>query len=191
MSMTQTLEQKNRKLIVKLVLVVIGMFAFATLALPPLYDAFCDLTGLNGKVELKAADAPSAAASGNSAGSGETVRAQFTTKVDRAIPWHFESKTKSIDVVPGETVTLSFTATNLAKSGMSGRAVPSVTPAQATGYLRKMECFCFQEQYLEAGETKDMPLQFYFAEDIPEDIKEVTLSYTLYKMENQDGSAIN
>lgn len=189
--MTQTLEQKNRKLIVKLVLVVIGMFAFATLILPPLYDAFCDLTGLNGKVELKAADAPTAAKSSDLAGTGETVRAQFTTKVDKAIPWHFESKTKSIDVVPGEPVTLSFVATNLAKTGMSGRAVPSVTPAQATGYLRKMECFCFQEQYLEAGETKDMPLQFYFAEDIPEEIKEVTLSYTLYKMENQDGSATN
>lgn len=191
MNITQTLDHKNRKLVLKLVLVVVGMFLFATFIMPPLYEAFCDITGLNGKVELKAAAAPEATDSTASGATLDTVRTQFTTKVDRAIPWHFESKTKSLDVVPGKPVTLSFEVTNLAKIGMSGRAVPSVTPAQATGYLRKMECFCFQEQFLEAGETKEMPLQFYFAEDMPEEIQEVTLSYTLYKMENQDGSATN
>lgn len=184
--MLQTLEQKNKKLVIKLVLIVVGMFVFATLLLPPLYDAFCDLTGLNGKVELRAASAPTESTASTPAGVPiRTVQTQFTTSVDKAIPWRFESQVNSVKATPGEKVNLAFEVTNNAKVGMYGRAVPSITPSHATGYVRKMECFCFQEQYLEAGETKEMPLQFYIADDIPEEIGEITLSYTLYKMEKE------
>jgi len=184
----QTLEQKNRKLILVLAGVVAGMFAFATLVMPPLYDAFCNLTGLNGKVELTAANIPASNQSDAQSALLPQVDVIFTTKTDKAIPWIFKPLTGGIKVTPGKTSTVEFSVTNPTKNGMSGRAIPSVSPAQATAYLRKVECFCFQEQYLEAGETKVMPLQFYFTDEIPDDIKEVTLSYTLYEMEKEDGS---
>ena len=204
--MDNTLQQKNTKLIWTLIAVVIGMFAFATLIMPPLYDAFCDWTGLNGKVELKSAAAPevksdnpylvstetaeaqAALAETTPAVAAREVRVQFIAKADRSIPWDFKPVNNGINVVPGKASNIQFEVTNLTKTGMTGRAVPSVTPAQATPYLRKMECFCFQEQHLEAGQTKLMPLQFYFTEELPEDIKEVTLSYTLYNMEKKNGS---
>ncbi len=191
--MIQTLEQKNRKIIIILISVVTGMFAFATLLLPPLYDAFCNLTGLNGKVDLTAAEAPTTNQSTNTQ-SGVAmphIDVILTTKTDKAIPWIFKPLNNGIRVTPGQSSHVEFSVTNPTKTGMSGRAIPSVSPAQATAYLRKIECFCFQEQYLAAGETKIMPLQFYFTDEIPDDIREVTLSYTLYEMEKEDGSSSN
>ena len=63
---------------------------------------------------------------------------------------------------------------------MTGQAVPSVTPGQASRYLNKIECFCFTQQTLEAGEEMEMPVQFYMAEDLPGEVGTVTLSYTLF-----------
>jgi len=192
--MQSSLEYKNKRLIVILTSIAVGMFAFATLLLPPLYDVFCDLTGLNGKIDLSAPAVPAQSVAqvstenGTNQAASRTLQVQLTTKTDRAIPWIFNSESNGVRMTPGESTLVSFQVTNPTKKAMSGRAIPSVTPAQATQYLRKIECFCFQEQHLAAGETRDMPLKFYFTEDIPENIKEVTLSYTLYAMETDNGS---
>lgn len=205
--MNQAIEHKNRRLIFKLIGVVIGMFAFAVFIMPPLYDAFCDLTGLNGKMELTRSEAPvvskSQAASSSddssasdqsatvdeTANAADTIKVQLTTKIDKSIPWTLEPEIKGLKVVRGKMSQVDFKAVNLANIGITGRAIPSVSPAQATAYLRKMECFCFQEQYLGPNESKIMPMQFYFTDDLPESIKEITLSYTVYNMEKEDGSS--
>ncbi len=206
--MAQTLQHKNTRLIVVLSGVVLGMFAFATLIMPPLYQAFCDWTGLNGKVDLTASEAPSGAEENPYLVSSTTkesqkaldtttttetaaahqVQVQLVAKADASIPWKFKPVERSLQVIAGKASNINFEVTNITKEDMTGRAVPSVSPAQATPYLRKIECFCFQEQHLKAGETKLMPLQFYFTEDLPKEIQEVTLSYTLYNKENSDVS---
>jgi len=181
--MSQTLAVKNRKIAVILLGVVIGMFLFATVLMPPLYDAFCELTGLNGKITAPAA----APAITNGAAARPSINVQFVTKTDKDMPWYFRSATRSVKSIPGEPQVVKFTVVNRSNEAMTGRAIPSVSPAHAAQYLRKMECFCFQKQPLGAGESKQMPVRFYFTDDVPENIRDITISYTLYRSENNNG----
>ena len=87
-------------------------------------------------------------------------------------------------MIPGEQNLVYFEVHNPTNKDMIGRAVPSISPASAAKYVEKMECFCFQEQPLAAGETKLMPLNFYLDADIPDDVKELTMGYTLYNKES-------
>jgi cytochrome c oxidase assembly protein subunit 11 len=74
-----------------------------------------------------------------------------------------------------------FEVKNITSEVISGQAIPSVTPGKATAYLKKIECFCFVQQTLKPGETREMPLRFYVSPDLPEDVKEMTLSYSFFK----------
>ncbi len=166
----------HKPLIVKLLVVGVCMFAFS-FALVPLYNVFCELTGLNGKTENSAAVASVVI------DRERQVTVEFLATVDPSIPWKFQPEIAQMVVYPGEVKRINFTAQNLTAEPMSGRAVPSVAPGLAAEQFKKMECFCFVEQPLNGGETKLMPLQFYIDPALPKDIKTVTLSYTLYKVD--------
>ena len=190
-----SLAKKNARLGKQLLIVVIGMFAFATLILPPLYDVLCDITGLNGKIELKAAakpDVPTLDSNldltesvASKAISAHTVNVEFTTKVHSGMPWTFKAQQNSTDASPGVSQVVLFDVHNPTNQTMTAQAIPSISPAHAAQYVRKMECFCFQEQVLAARESKSMPLRFYLDESTPSDIKELTLSYTLYNKDQK------
>ena len=81
---------------------------------------------------------------------------------------------------PGQVETVLFEAKNITSQVVVGQAIPSVTPGQAAAHLKKIECFCFQRQELKPGETKIMPLRFFVSNDLPEDVKEMTLSYSFF-----------
>jgi cytochrome c oxidase assembly protein subunit 11 len=164
----------NNKTVKKLLLVVIAMFGFG-FALVPLYDVFCDITGLNGKTNSTAV-----AYTASSVDKSRTVRVQFITRNAKGIPWKFEPVVNEIDVHPGEMKLVSFYAKNNASYDIIGQAVPSVSPGLAANYFHKIECFCFTQQPLVAGTEVEMSLQFYVDLELPADIKTLTLSYTLY-----------
>ncbi len=166
----------NNALVAKLVCIVLGMFGFG-FALVPLYDVFCDLTGINGKTNREAAVYRT-----QDVDSNRTVRVEFITRVNAGMSWQFEPVSPSVTVHPGELTRVEFKVHNPQAEGVWGQAVPSVSPGTAALYLNKTECFCFEQQHLLAGESLTMPMQFYVDPQLPEDIHFLTLQYTLYKV---------
>jgi len=167
-------QPNNGKLVLKLVAVVIGMFGFG-FALVPLYDVFCDLTGINGKTRNEAAIYNSVEID-----TDREVTVEFITRTHTGMPWEFRAEAKRIKVHPGELNTVSFYVRNPARSQIVAQAIPSVSPGQAALFLNKTECFCFNQQPLDGGKEAHMPMQFYVDPQIPEDIHYFTVQYTLY-----------
>ena len=161
---------------VKLLAVVFGMFCFG-FALVPLYDVICDVTGLNGKTggryevsEVLEVD------------ESRWITVQFTASKNADMPWVFAPSDVVLKVHPGEINETYFVAKNPTGQRMVAQAVPSVAPFSVAQYLHKTECFCFDQQVLEAGESVEMPLRFFVDGDIPERFSKLTLSYTLFNL---------
>lgn len=175
-------EYKNveaTRMVKRLVLVVFGMFGFG-FAMVPLYDAICDITGLNGKTAGKYESA-----SAQVVNAERKVKIQFLTNNNAGMPWEFKSASPALEVHPGEMNEVVFYAKNPARNTMTAQAIPSVTPYYAAQYLHKTECFCFDQQQLASGESIDMPMRFIIDSQIPEDIKSLTLSYTIFDITEQ------
>jgi cytochrome c oxidase assembly protein subunit 11 len=175
----QTVAQRNRQLLVRLGVVVTGMFLFAVFVMPPIYDAFCELTGLNGKTSGKASAASAVV------DKERQITVEFLVDTDKGLPWDFTHETPTMAVHPGEISKTMFAVRNRASDVIVGRAVPSISPNEAAKYFRKTECFCFEEQRLEGGARKAMPMIFYIDPAIPKHITTVTLSYKFYNLTNQ------
>lgn len=166
--------QANKRLGYKLVWIVAGAVAF-TIALVPLYDVMCRLTGLNGKTINQAAIQQQAV------DESRWVTVEFTSSVMSGLSWNFSPKQSSIRVHPGKIETVLFEAKNMTGQVVAGQAVPSVSPSLASLHLKKIECFCFTKQSLAPGEVKEMPLRFYVSPDLPAEVKAITLSYAFFK----------
>jgi cytochrome c oxidase assembly protein subunit 11 len=113
------------------------------------------------------------------------IRITFNASVSDVLPWKFTPQQREVRVLPGETALAFYTASNKSEHDIIGVATYSVTPAQVAPYFSKIQCFCFEEQRLNAGETVDMPVFFYIDPDIINDlnargIETVTLSYTFF-----------
>ena len=174
MSEMQSSEQRIRKSLIKLVGGAVLMFGFA-FALVPLYDVFCDITGLNGRPNDSAVAGPEGEADAE-----RLVTVEFTASNNKDMPWAFEPDVKRVRLHPGEIKQITFLASNPTEHRMYGQTVPSIAPGQAASYLKKTQCFCFDKQKLEAGETQHMPVIFYLDPELPKHINTVTLSYTLF-----------
>ena len=172
----------NPKIIGKLLLVVVAMFGFG-FALVPLYDVFCDVTGLNGKTGDKVSfeTAPIVDES-------RLIKITFLASLNEQMPWEFKPQQSFIEVHPGQPTTISYIAKNISDKSIVGNAVPSVAPGLAAAYFQKTECFCFTQQELKAGEEKIMPVTFIVDSELSTDIKEIALSYTFFisKQNKQD-----
>lgn len=175
MSEQHNIKQANTKLIRKLSLIVVGMFVFAVAVLPPMYDAICEFTGLNGKTSNEAADVSEAVVDQE-----RSITIQFLADTDPDMAWDFKPNTFSIKVHPGEIHKVDYHVFNPTTHLIVGQAIPSVSPAQATPYFKKTECFCFNNQELNGGAEMDMPLIFYVDPEIPKSVSTITLSYRLY-----------
>ncbi|KAA1157619.1 cytochrome c oxidase assembly protein [Pseudoalteromonas fuliginea] len=161
-----------------LVLICIGMFAFA-FALVPLYDVFCDVTGLNGKPSLEQAEQSTQIVQNREVG------VSFTTHAQSGAPFEVKSKEYSVVVKPGAMREVMFSAKNNSNLDKVMQAVPSVSPGKAAKYLHKIACFCFDQQPLKAGEELEFKLLFYVDIALPSDIEELTLSYTVFDISEQ------
>jgi cytochrome c oxidase assembly protein subunit 11 len=164
---------------------VAGMVGLSFAAVP-LYRVFCQATGYNGT--------PQRAAAGPKEVLDKTIRIRFDGNVDRSLPWRFVPEKPTMDVKIGETALAYFKATNPIDHAMSGTAVFNVAPEQAGLYFTKIECFCFKQQTLAAGQTAEMPVTFFVDPKIVDDedtknIDEITLSYTFYRTDPAPGVA--
>jgi len=173
----------HSKLVRKLVLLAVGMFGFG-FAMWPLYTVFCDLTGLGGR-GVKVVES-----AGDLQKSDRQVRVRFDATVNSGLPWVFQPKEKSAMVPLGEMTEAFYMAMNPAGEAIAGQAIYNVTPPEASLYFVKTECFCFTEQILQANETREMPVYYFIQPDLPEYIKEITLSYTFFRDESADAVAL-
>ena len=174
----------NKKVIRSLLFVVIAMFGFG-FALVPLYDVFCDITGLNGKTGDQYVSAEPIQVD-----TSREIKVEFLANLNAEMPWEFKPLTNVVKVHPGEAARIEYVARNKTDRDIIGQAVPSVTPGLAAAHFQKTECFCFTEQVLKAGEEKIMPVVFMIDPSVDEDVHEVTLSYTFFiKQGSEDAKA--
>jgi cytochrome c oxidase assembly protein subunit 11 len=158
----------------KLGALVVGMFVFAVWVMPPIYDVFCEITGLNGKTGSRYE-----AVSGG-IDTSRTITVQFVATNNEGMPWEFGPEVRTVKVHPGEQTRINYLAHNRTGKDMIGQAIPSLTPFKAATYFHKTECFCFEQQILKAGETAELPMFFIVDLDLPAHIRTITLSYTLF-----------
>lgn len=151
----------------------------------PLYRMFCQVTGYGGT--------PQRAEAATGEVLDRTVRIRFDANVAKGFPWRFTPEQQTMDVKIGETALAFYKAANPTDAPVSGTAVFNVVPEQAGRYFTKIECFCFQQQTLAAGQNVDMPVTFFVDPKIVDDmdtksISEITLSYTFYPSGDAGGA---
>ena len=173
----------NLRMLGKLAVVAAAMFGFGY-ALVPLYKTICDALGIN---VLSVAEQRTGLASG-------TRERPANTQVDRSRtitvefdanargPWDFKPALRSVQVHPGEMATVMYEFRNKQNRTMAAQAIPSYAPRQAASHFNKLECFCFNEYTLQAGESKQWPVVFYVDPKLPRDVTTITLSYTFFEV---------
>ena len=177
-------QRATRRLVARLMLVAVGMFGFG-FALVPLYDVFCDLTGINGKTGR----VDEATALTTEVDNSRWVTVEFVANVSSDLPWQFRPEERRVRVHPGEVAETSFYAQNSTSEDVIGQAVPSVAPSIAAKYFNKTECFCFTQQTLKSGEGKQMPVRFIVDPGLPREITTITLAYTFFESKQPQASA--
>jgi len=166
----------NRSMLVKLVVVALLMFGFG-FALVPMYRAICAITGINNLVQR---DVGAREAKNTQVDASRTISIEFDANARG--PLQFKPEQSSLDVHPGEVMTVMYQVTNEQGRTVQAQAIPSYAPKQATEYFKKIECFCFTQQTLAANETKRMPVVFVVDPKLPKDVKTITLSYTFFEL---------
>ncbi len=170
----------------KLAVVVVGMFAFVFVVMVPLYNTFCEVFGINGKYSGKQYAVEQAKPD-----QSRSVKVIFVASRAETMPWEFHPEAVNVVVHPGALNNIAYLAKNTTGKDMVAQAVPSFVPARAAQYFHKTECFCFQRQPLAAGASTSLPLQFIVDQDLPPDITEITLSYTIFDVTEMDKKSTN
>ena len=171
----------NVRMMGKLTVITVAMFAFGY-ALVPLYNAICEMTGIN---VLALGDR-------NIPGSIEALPVNTQVDASRTItvefdansrgPWEFKPAQRSLQVHPGEMATVMYEFQNVQDRRMSAQAIPSYAPQQAAAHFNKLQCFCFNQYTLEPGEKRSWPVVFVIDPKISRDVKTITLSYTFFEV---------
>jgi cytochrome c oxidase assembly protein subunit 11 len=157
--------------------IVFGM-AGLSFAAVPLYDLFCQVTGYGGTTQVDREGGPRAALD-------RRMTIRFSATVAGGLPWSFAPVERTVDIGVGADALAFYRAESLAGAPTTGTATFNVTPAKAGQYFVKLDCFCFNEQTLAAGEAADMAVSFYVDPKIAEDpnlddVTTITLSYTFF-----------
>lgn len=165
------------------VVVVMGGLAWASV---PFYNWFCKVTGFGG--------VPAVAEAGSEQILDKTIKIRFDASLERDMPWTFKPVERTMELKIGETGLAFYEAHNPTDRPIAGSAAYNVFPYEAGGYFTKIQCFCFEEQVLEPGETVQMPVTFYVDPEIVNDmdakhVHAITLSYTFYEIDLPEGYA--
>ncbi|MBI0327224.1 cytochrome c oxidase assembly protein [Burkholderia plantarii] len=166
----------NRTMLLKLVVVAALMFGFG-FALVPIYRAICQVTGLNNLVQR---DVSAREARNTQVDPSRTISVELDANARG--PLGFRPEQRSLDVHPGEVMTVVYEVTNAQDRQVVAQAIPSYAPKQATEYFKKIECFCFTQQTLKPNESRRMPVVFVVDRALPKDVKTITLSYTFFEL---------
>ncbi|MEM1078771.1 MAG: cytochrome c oxidase assembly protein [Pseudomonadota bacterium] len=179
MSDAQIPQPNHGKTALKLVAVVVTMGALAWAAVP-FYDWFCRVTGFGGTTNT--------AEAGSDVILDRTIKIKFDASLERDMPWTFKPTVHEVEIRIGETGLAFYEAHNPTDVPVAGSASYNVAPFNAGGYFTKIDCFCFEEQVLQPGETVLMPVTFFVDPEIIEDDEaaansHITLSYTFYQID--------
>jgi cytochrome c oxidase assembly protein subunit 11 len=169
-------QRGNFRLAVKLGFVALFFVGFG-FAMVPMYDVFCELTGLNGKTNA----APIVADKNTQVDQSRSVKVEFLSHSMPGVGLTFKPEQFSIRVHPGAISRMNYTVTNNSSQVFVGQAVPSITPAVAAAHFEKLECFCFSQQTFQPGETRVMPVVFVVNTKLDRDLGTVTLSYAFFE----------
>lgn len=159
------------------------LFLGASYAAVPAYRMFCQATGLGGTTRV-AHDVDKI--DGMNAVQDRTIRVKFVGSTHGSCEWDFRPQQSEITVHPGETALAFFKARNPTDRPIIGISTYNIVPYEVGQYFNKIQCFCFEEQMLQPGETVDMPVFFYLDPDFAEDpnmefISDIVLSYTFFE----------
>src|SRR5688500_18038283 len=185
MALPERTRRHNLRMVGKLAVITAGMFAFGY-ALVPMYRAICEVTGIN-ILSLSELQVPGGAAGGkdvrvdnSQVDKSRTITVEFDANA-RGL-WDFKPALRSMQVHPGELNTVMYEFQNTQNRRMAAQAIPSYAPQQAAPYFNKLECFCFNQYTLDAGEKKQWPVAFVIDPKISKDVKTITLSYTFFEV---------
>ena len=172
---------QNARLAWTMVAIVGGMLGLAYAAVP-LYEAFCKATGFAGT--------PLVAKEGERPVINRTVEVRFDSNTDANLPWRFQPVERSVKVHLGEEKLVFFRATNVSQRPIVGTATYNVTPEWTAGWFNKIQCFCFNEQLLQPGQSVDMPVLFFVDADMDKDrryndVRTITLSYSFFEAKTE------
>lgn len=174
------LRRENLRMMGKLTVIVAGMFAFGY-ALVPLYLAICEFTGINVlAIGERGLSRPQQVAGNTQVDASRTITVEFDANARG--PWQFKPAQSSMQVHPGELVTVMYEFQNVQDRRMSAQAIPSYAPRQAAAHFNKLECFCFNEYTLAPGEKKQWPVVFVIDPKLSRDVTTITLSYTFFEV---------
>ena len=188
-----TSRSENAKMVGKLAVITLGMFAFGY-ALIPISQRICEATGIN-ILSLSERQVPGNGSAGPNAKLPANTQVDFSRTITVEFdanargPWEFKPAKRSIQVHPGELATVMYEFQNVQNRRMAAQAIPSYAPRQATAHFNKLECFCFNQYTLEPGEKKEWPVAFVIDPRISKDVTTITLSYTFFEVGGQTPAA--
>ena len=174
-------DRHNKGMLFKLGVITLTMFGFGY-ALVPLYNAICELTGLNVLATLE--QESSGAGSLNPENTQVDLTRRITVEFDTNVRgmWAFKPAVGSLEVHPGEMASVLYEFQNIQPREMSAQAIPSYAPKVAAQYFHKVECFCFNQYDLKPGEKKSWPVTFVVDPKLPKNVTTITLSYTFFEV---------
>jgi cytochrome c oxidase assembly protein subunit 11 len=167
-------QKANKRVLTRLSVFALLMFGFG-FAMVPFYEKLCAVTGINNLLQ------PAAAATNTQVDTSRWVTLEFDANT-HGLPWQFAPVQRSVRVHPGEMAHVAFEIKNTSGSAMVGQAIPSYGPKYVAEHVKKLECFCFRQQALAAGETRQMPVQFVIDPALPRGVTTITLSYTFFEV---------
>ena len=181
-----SIRSANAKMVGKLAIVTAGMFAFGY-ALVPIYNAICEMTGIN-ILSLAERQVPGGGSAGRDVklpgnsqiDTSRTITVEFDANARG--PWEFKPAKRSMQVHPGELAQVMYEFQNVQNRRMAAQAIPSYAPRQAAAHFNKVECFCFNQYTLEAGEKRQWPVVFVIDPKLSKDVTTITLSYTFFEV---------
>jgi cytochrome c oxidase assembly protein subunit 11 len=175
------LRRENLKIVGKLSVIALGMFAFGY-ALVPIYRHICEALGINvlAVAERRVPGAAPSLPANTQVDRTRTITVEFDTNVRG--PWDFKPAVRSMQVHPGELTTVVYEFQNIQNRTMAAQAIPSYAPRQAGNHFNKLECFCFTQYTLAPGEKKEWPVAFVIDPRLPKDVTTITLSYTFFEV---------
>lgn len=175
------LHRDNLRMVGKLAVVAVGMFAFGY-ALIPIYKHVCEALGINvlAVSERQVPGNSSALPANTQVDTSRTITVEFDANARG--PWEFKPERRSLQVHPGELATVMYEFQNVQTHRMAAQAIPSYAPRNAAPHFNKLECFCFNQYELEPGEKKEWPVAFVIDPKLPKDVTTITLSYTFFEV---------
>lgn len=176
------LKAKNKRVVTISFCVVIAMIGLSYASVP-LYNLFCRVTGFGGTTQVTDNVSDTIL--------DRVITVNFDTTVNPQLPWSFASEVRRVQINVGQDMLINFKARNTSNEAVAGTAIYNVTPNKVGKYFNKIQCFCFDEQILQPGQSVNMPVLFYIdpaMDDDPymDDVKSITLSYTFFKAESEE-----